>query len=173
MDPMPLRTRLLWMLPVALTVLLVDQLSKAWAVAHLAGRPAQTYLGVLTLTYAENLGAWGSLGAGWSPGLRFLALTAFPMVLLVGVGLHILRDRQATHSDIVALALVIGGGAGNLIDRLQLGHVRDFLYLGYGPIGTNIFNIADSMVMLALPMLLFARRPETHSPADEHRASPE
>lgn len=159
-SPLPLRTRLTLMMPVSLVVLLVDQLSKAWAVSHLAGHPPRTYLGILTLTYAENLGAWGSLGAGWTPTLRFAALTAFPMLLLVGVGIHILRDRLATRTDLVALALVIGGGAGNLIDRLQLGHVRDFLYLGYGPIGTNIFNIADSMVMLALPLLLFGRRPE-------------
>ena len=44
--------------------------------------------------------------------------------------------------------------AGNLMDRFRLGYVQDFLYIGYGPIGTNIFNIADAVVMAGLGILL-------------------
>lgn len=142
------------MLPVTLLLLAADQLSKSWAVAHLEGRPAQTYWGIFTLVYAENMGAWGSLGAGWGASTRWLVLGLLPALVLAGLVVYALREPEISPSEVVACALVVAGGTGNLIDRFTLGYVQDFLYLGYGPIGTNIFNIADAVVMLGLGILL-------------------
>jgi signal peptidase II len=142
------------MVPTTLLLLLCDQWSKAWAVANLQGHPPRTYLAIFTLVYAENRGAWGSMGAGWADQTRWLVLGVLPAVVLVGLAFYALREAEISAPEVAACGLVLAGGAGNLIDRFQLGYVQDFLYIGYGPIGTNIFNVADAIVMLGLGILL-------------------
>lgn len=153
-SPLPLGRRLAIMVPVALLFLVADQASKVWAVAHLKGHPATTYGAIFVLTYAENKGAWGSLGAGWGDFTRWLALGILPALVLLGLVWYALREPLVNSWEIVACGLVVAGGAGNLMDRFRLGYVQDFLYIGYGPIGTNIFNIADAVVMVGLGILL-------------------
>lgn len=150
-----LNQRLAWAVPTLLLLLLVDQASKLWAVQALAGEPPATYFTVLQLVYAENTGAWGSLGAQWGDGARWLILGLLPALFLVGLGYYTLTDRELGRLEVASCAMILAGGAGNLIDRFRLGYVVDFLYLGYGPIGTNIFNIADAVLMLGLFLLLF------------------
>jgi len=65
-------------------------------------------------------------------------------------------DRTATLFRLVSLALVIGGGFGNLLDRASSGVVRDFLNLGAGPVRTGIFNVADACVTLGAFAYLLA-----------------
>jgi signal peptidase II len=68
----------------------------------------------------------------------------------------------------VAIALICGGGIGNLIDRVRFdGLVTDFLNVGAGPLRTGIFNVADMALMLGL-LLFFVRRER-----DEHKSAPE
>jgi signal peptidase II len=136
------------MLPLALLLLGLDQWSKGWAVANVAGQPPRTYWGIFTLIYAENM------GAGWGPQTRWLVLGVLPALVLFGLAVYALKDPEVTSWEVTACALVVAGGAGNLIDRFRLGYVQDFLYMGYGPIGTNIFNVADAVVMLGLGTLL-------------------
>lgn len=146
--------RLAIMVPVALLLLAADQYSKMWAVEHLKGHPATTYWAIFVLTYAENKGAWGSLGAGWGDVTRWVALGVLPALVLLGLVWYALREPLVSAWEIVACGLVVAGGAGNLMDRFRLGYVQDFLYIGYGPVGTNIFNIADAVVMAGLGILL-------------------
>lgn len=152
--PLPLARRLQILVPLSLLLLVLDLWSKSWAVVHVAGHPPRTYWGIFTLVYAENLGAWGSLGAGWASQTRWLVLAVLPAVVLFALAIYALRDPEATPWEVTACALVVAGGAGNLFDRFQLGYVRDFLYVGYGRIGTNIFNVADAVVMTGLGVLL-------------------
>lgn len=152
--PFPLARRLAIMVPLALLLLGLDQWSKGWAVANVAQQPPRTYWGIFTLIYAENMGAWGSMGAGWGPQTRWLVLGLLPALVLFGLAIYALKDPEVTSWEVTACALVVAGGAGNLIDRFRLGYVQDFLYIGYGPIGTNIFNVADAVVMLGLGVLL-------------------
>jgi signal peptidase II len=152
--PLTLTRRLAIMLPVVLLFLGLDQWSKSWAVATLEGHPPRTYGTILTLVYAENRGAWGSLGAAWPDSVRWLVLGLLPAVVLLGLAVYALREVEITGWEVAACGLVVAGGVGNLIDRFTLGYVQDFLYLGYGPIGTNIFNVADAVVMLGLGILL-------------------
>lgn len=150
----PLAHRLMLLLPISVVLLVLDQWSKVWAVANLAGRPPRTYATIFTLTYAENMGAWGGLGSAWAGHIRWLVLGLLPAAVLLGLIVYALRDEEITSWDIVACALVVAGGVGNLLDRFRLGYVQDFLYVGYGRIGTNIFNIADAVVMAGLGILL-------------------
>jgi signal peptidase II len=152
--PLPLTRRLALIVPTALLLLLFDQWSKGWAVAHLKGHPPTTTWAIFTRTYAENMGAWGSMGAGWGATTRWVALGVLPALVLLGLFLYALTDKEISAWEVAACGMVVAGGAGNLLDRFRLGYVQDFLYIGYGPIGTNIFNIADAVVMLGLGILL-------------------
>ena len=67
---------------------------------------------------------------------------------------------------------IISGGVGNLIDRFRLDHVVDFLYLGYGPVGTNIFNIADMGILFGFILVLFRSWALSKS-EDEAESSPD
>lgn len=146
--------RLLFVLFLALFTLGLDQASKIWATAHLANQPAHTYGAVLTLTYSRNYGGWGSLGASWSPGLRSAFFLVLPALFLVGLVFHTVVNEKANRLELAGAALLVAGGAGNLIDRARFGYVQDFLYLGYGPIGTNIFNVADMAILAGIGLLL-------------------
>lgn len=134
----------------------LDQLSKVWAHQSLAGRPPFWVAGVLQFTYCENRGGWGSLGAGWNDLVRSFALLWMPGLILLGVLLYVVRSRHLLPGwQSLALTMVAAGGLGNLLDRQRLGHVVDFLYLGVGPIGTNIFNIADMAVLFGVLIIFF------------------
>ena len=152
--PLPLGRRLALMLPVALLFLVFDQWSKVWAVTYLKGQPPTTYWAIFVLTYAENKGAWGSMGAGWGEWTRWVTLGVLPALVLLGLVWYALKEPSVSAWEVVSCGLVVAGGAGNLMDRFRLGYVQDFLYIGYGPIGTNIFNVADAVVMVGLGILL-------------------
>lgn len=170
MESSTLQQRLLWALPLFCAVFGIDQLSKYWAVQHLAGHEPRLYLGVLKLTYAENRGAWGSLGANWNEQVRWFVLVLLPCLLLLGLGLYML-SRQLGRYEISAYTLILAGGLGNQIDRIRLNHVVDFLYIGYGPVGTNIFNIADAVLLTGIGMLLWASRATSSESAGTNECS--
>lgn len=149
-----------------------DQVTKALAREHLARRPPLTYLdGTVRLQYTENAGAFLSLGSGLPEGLRFWVFTVFTAVALVAlVGFVVVRRELSTFAR-VALALIIGGAAGNLIDRVwNHGFVVDFLNLGIGSVRTGIFNVADVAIVAGGAMLLLVRH--EHRPPDEAAVPP-
>lgn len=123
-----------------------DQATKIAARAKLRGAPPREY-GVLTLVYAENAGAFLSLGASLP---RMVRRVLFDGLVTVGLGLaawFLFTGRVRERGDDVALALIIAGGVGNLIDRIRFGgHVTDFLYLRAGPLHTGVFNVADMAI---------------------------
>jgi signal peptidase II len=151
-------------------LLLADQISKFWAIESLAGAPARHYLGgVFTLTYAENTGGWGSLGASWSPLVRRITLIIAPAAVLFGLGIYLVKTEKFDWWRAVGYIGIVSGGVGNLIDRFRLDHVVDFLYIGYGPVGTNIFNIADMGILFGFILVLFRswKLSKSDSVADE------
>lgn len=137
-------------------ILALDQLSKIWATMTFGdGQPARWYFGVLKLTYAVNPGGWGSLGANWSPGVRTFALLVVPAIVLLFLAIYALREKEMDWIQSAGYVIVVSGGLGNLIDRYRFQHVVDFLYIGYGPVGTNIFNVADMAVLLGIGFLIY------------------
>ena len=146
--------RLIFVLLLALFTLGMDQASKVWATAQLANQPPHTYAAVLTLTYSRNYGGWGSLGANWNPGMRNAFFLVLPALFLVGLVIHTVTNAKVNRWELAGAGMLVAGGAGNLIDRARFGYVQDFLYLGYGPIGTNIFNVADMAIQVGICLLL-------------------
>ncbi len=111
--------------------------------------------GSVRLVYVENTGAFLSLGADWSPAWRFTLLTlgcSFTLLALMGT---LLAQRKALTHEVMAWALVLGGGLGNVIDRLARdGRVIDFVQLSLGTLHTGVFNVADVALMAGAVWLL-------------------
>ncbi|HEY0256087.1 MAG TPA: signal peptidase II [Candidatus Methylacidiphilales bacterium] len=140
--------RLLFYL-VTIGVLVVDQLTKAWASASL--RPVETVTlipGFFNLTYVRNTGIAFGMFAG--QGL----LVALFMIVLGGVALYYTRGLNwAVREPNVIGGFLIGGAIGNLADRSRLGYVVDFfdVHLGDSPaLHWPVFNVADSMICIAV-----------------------
>jgi signal peptidase II len=146
--------RLSIFLPIFLVTLLSDQWTKIWAVEALKGRPPKFYFfGLIQILYAENRGAWGNLGAEWPEFLRFGFLIALPLLILIGMGGYTLSFRELHKREIIAFSCITAGGLGNLIDRIRYDFVVDFMYMGYGKLATNVFNIADVVIMTGFGFL--------------------
>src|SRR3954447_519311 len=130
---------------IALTIAL-DQGSKALARRTLMnGEPV--HRGVLTLLHTENQGAFLSLGSELPPNLRHLIFDGLVSIGLMVAAFVLFTGRMQPGTDDIAIALIVGGGAGNLIDRFRLGgRVTDFIFLQAGPLHTGVFNIADMAI---------------------------
>lgn len=152
-----MKTRLMTLLLVSIPCVVIDQASKYWATATLKDQPGQSYLdGIFRMQYALNPGAWGGIGDSLPLPMRKLVFTIGVGIFLAILTWYILSK---VHPKLVTLGLsfILAGGIGNLIDRALYGHVVDFLYLGYEPIGwlhTNIFNVADMAIMAGGGILL-------------------
>lgn len=155
-------------LSVALGCVGCDQASKLLAGQSLAGRGPLSYLGgTLRLQYAENPGAFLSLGAGMPEGWRYGLFTLLVGIFLAGLLVYLLRANGSGWPATVALSLVLGGGVGNLIDRIaHQGRVIDFLNMGIGSLRTGVFNIADLAITcgaLCYALLLCRRTKSSQS----------
>jgi signal peptidase II len=137
-----------------------DRVTKQAATTWLTpGDPVSILGDALRLELVHNPGAFLSLGAQLDPVVRdVLFLGLAPLALLVLVTWFI-RERATALPQLFALALVAGGGLSNWIDRLlNAGVVTDFLSLGWGPLRTGIFNVADLLIMLGVAMLAWSLR---------------
>lgn len=134
----------------------MDQLTKALARVYLAHRPPVLLWGDLVrLTYDENPGAFLGLGSTLPPALRVIFFGILASLLLVGVAAYVLTSADLSPGGAAAVSLLVGGGLGNLIDRvLHGGRVTDFANVGIGELRTGIFNLADVMIMAGIGWLL-------------------
>lgn len=136
-------------LGVAATVIVVDQLSKAWLVASVAVGDIVSVLGDLVrLVQSQNSGALFGL-------FRDQAIL-FALVSIGVIGLIVLYHARSGRSLYlsIALGLLLGGAIGNMIDRLRLGYVVDWVDVGLGSIRFWTFNVADSAITIAILMLV-------------------
>lgn len=126
-----------------------DQATKAFAVRTLQDAEPRSYCGdMLRFEYAENPGGFLSLGGDLPKPVRrgiFLVFGGGLMVLVAG---YLFSKRHGSPAMFAALALMLAGGIGNLIDRLTNdGLVTDFINVGVGQVRTGIFNVADMALM--------------------------
>ena len=146
---------------------LVDQTTKAWAVRRLRlGHDVTLVPRLLDLSYAENPGiAFGQLQEGGAWG-RWL-LVALACAAVVAVLTYFFRTPRQDDRVLGACALLLAGIAGNVTDRIRLGHVVDFIALHAGQYHWPNFNVADAAicagaVLLALDLILEGRRKTSH-----------
>lgn len=131
-----------------------DRVTKHIAATTLADTPGRSFLAdTLRLEYAENTGAFLSLGADWPRPIRTAVFGVSNAVLLVVVAVVAVRGRWPRMA-LLGVALFVAGGASNLLDRVAYGMVIDFMNVGVGPLRTGIFNVADVAIMLGAGILL-------------------
>lgn len=177
--PLMPRSRILAVTFLVALTLVLDQWTKAWARAVLAvAAPREYFGGLLTLLYAENSGAFLSLGARMPELARTMVFTGLVVIALVVATWVLVTGRVTQRGDAYALALLIGGGIGNVIDRIaRHGRVTDFIYLSAGPLHTGVFNVADmaitgAVLWLAVTSARSTPRPPEPSPTGEDRPAP-
>ena len=141
-------------LAAAAAVVIIDQLSKAAVLGFFAGSPLGAHEAIapffnLVLTYNRGI----SFGLFNTPGGMNALL--FPLLAAVIVTLLILWLRRVESPFLaVAIGLVIGGAVGNVIDRVRLGAVVDFLDFYVGAWHWPAFNVADSAICLGVAAML-------------------
>ena len=108
----------------------------------------------LILTNVENTGAMLGFGQNLPPTLKIILLQVLPIMVLLILLFRILKKTNLNKWLILAFAFVIGGGIGNLIDRIAYGSVTDFFQIKLGFLRTGIFNMADVSVTLGVLLLL-------------------
>lgn len=149
MAGMPRLRALLIVAAVALLVVVVDQASKALARGGFTlGHKVTVIPGWLWFRLASNTGATLGLGSGHNELFAALAL-----IIIVAIAVLALRGNVGGVLGIAALGAVAGGAVGNLVDRVRLGSVTDFIEVRYWP---TDFNLADAAIRLGVVLFLVA-----------------
>lgn len=151
-------------LGLAALVLTLDQLTKAWLVSYLAPGQSVNVLGdYVRLVHSQNNGGLFGLLSGQA--------TVFGLISIVVIGLIVVYHARAGGGRYlsITLGLLLGGALGNLVDRLRLGYVVDFVDAGLGDLRWYTFNVADAGISFSLLLLLAASIwPQvTRRPADD------
>lgn len=153
-----------WFFSLIVLVIAADQATKKLAVVWLRDRSQSITIipKLFSLTYAENRGV--AFGMEFAPPIVLLLLTG---VITAAILFYVIRANNRTALFLTSFALIIGGGIGNMIDRITIGRVVDFLYFdlynGYlfGKYVAlwPIFNVADSAISIgACLLIIFHKR---------------
>ena len=128
---------------------LIDQITKWVVVDQLPPYKSVSVLGsVVRFTHIKNpMAAWG-IPIGGTLSLVLLPVAIFVVILIY-------RFKARTPAERVALALVIGGAAGNLVDRIRWGSVIDFIDIGVGSLRWPVFNLADAWVTIGIILIFY------------------
>lgn len=133
----------------AAVVILIDQLTKAVASARLfMGQPVALLGNTVRFTLVHNTGAAFGLFPGSRLPFIVISLLAIAVVLYL-----FLRETYRSLANRILLGCILGGAIGNLIDRVRLGWVVDFIDIGVGTVRWPVFNVADSAVTLGVLFL--------------------
>ena len=153
--------RIVWPLLVTALIIISDQITKAFIIEWLKPQGTVSIIGdLLRLTFVTNSG----VAFGMLTGMPYVL--TIPIVILIGVIMYYLvKTLGQSFLLTLALTLELGGALGNLIDRIRLGYVVDFVKFPYWP----AFNVADSCVVigaigLAFVLLWQDRKPPAASP---------
>lgn len=147
----------------------LDRITKVIARDRLeSAPPISLFGGIVRLDYVENPGAFLGLGSGLSETTRFWIFSVLVGGFLVGLFLYVLINRRLSVIEVAAFSLILGGGLGNLIDRVLYDYVIDFLVVGIGRLRTGVFNVADLAITAGVGLLFLrqvrsARRQELQS----------
>ena len=143
-------------LPVSIFVAVADQVSKLAILSSLQiGENIPVIPGFFNFTLAFNRGAAFGFLSDVPDGLRQALLGVATIIALGAVAYFLIHEHYSDRIAQTSLAMVIGGAVGNVIDRVRLGHVVDFLDFYIKDIHYPAFNIADSCICIGVVLLFF------------------
>lgn len=141
----------------ALLVVTLDQLSKLWIIDNMSQKPSHVLIeDFLRLRYTKNTGAAFGIFQGGT-----LVLSIAAIAIIGAIFFSATRMGSINRFTTLSMGLIVGGALGNLVDRLRLGYVVDFIEV-YGPriqVGNSIytwpvFNVADSAITVGVILLV-------------------
>ena len=149
------RPQIIMSLGIFFTNYFLDRFTKYIAVEFLKGNGSISFFNnKFVLVYAENTGAFLSLGRNWSIYAKYAVLLIIPIFICI-TGLLYLMVKEEKKYRIIICSCIIGGGIGNLVDRLfNEFTVIDFMNFGIGKIRTGILNVADISVTFGIIILI-------------------
>lgn len=148
-----------------------DQGTKFLARHYLQDRNTVHVIGsYVILTYAENKGAFLGLGSVIPKPLRVTLLGIVPLLVLIVLFVYVLRSKDMRLLTLAGFGCILGGGVGNIAERLIRGYVVDFLNFGIGRLRTGILNIADLSVFVGVILVAFTLK--KHEPTDSESVAP-
>ncbi len=158
-----------WMI-IAVVIVALDQATK-WAIIEWVALYDRVPINdFLNLTHQRNYGAaWSILAdaGGWQRWFFIALATVVSLVLVVWSW----KERRAGSTMLIAgLALVLGGAVGNLVDRVVLGYVTDFIQVWFGSWAFPSFNVADTGITIGAGLLIldsFLAKPEEETKTEE------
>lgn len=142
-------------------IVIFDQLTKIWIrnTFVYGGQPLEVIPGFFNLVYVRNPGAaWGMFGG------KQVILISLSVVVFILLAVFHRRVLNPTLDHKIALGLILGGILGNLIDRIKLGWVTDFLDFHVGMHHWPSFNIADSSICIAVGLYILSSLWHPHHP---------
>ena len=157
---------------ITIPVILLDQATKLFVQAHMALYESIAIIpNYLDITYTLNPGAAFSMLADAPPWVREAFLLTMACAAIVVLTVLILRATRISINSI-AFALILGGAAGNLIDRALRGRVIDFMRAHYYDLNYPIFNVADSAISIGVVLIIlvsfFGHDDEAEAPKPNH-----
>jgi signal peptidase II len=129
-----------------LLVFLIDRISKWWALSYLTAHGATRINALFSIQETYNRGIAFGMFQGIGPVIGWLTIA-----VVVGMFVYLLRLSENTKLVKIGLALLIGGALGNLVDRILVGKVLDFIET---PLRPGIFNVADVAINLGIILIL-------------------
>lgn len=108
----------------------------------------------ITLQHVENTGAFLSMGDNLSGVLRLLLLNILPLIAVIAGLVYILIKPDMKPIPLLGIIMIIGGGFGNIYDRIARGSVTDFFHINFVIFQTGVFNVADMSIMAGMFIIL-------------------
>jgi len=149
-------------------VVVLDQATK-WLLVRSIGLHDYVTLvdGLLSLSHVHNRGAAFGILSDWDLPYRSVLLATLSLVALAAIAAYFWRLPAGARLPRLALALVLGGAIGNLIDRARLGYVVDFIHVYWREHQWPDFNVADSAITVGVTLLVLdILRSPGEAPAD-------
>jgi len=163
----------IWSIGILLAVVVLnigcDQVTKDIARKQLEyGYEVEVIGNYLILVKVENTGAFLGMGSEMNDTLKVILLNGLPLVVLLALMGYVFYKKDLSIWLIVAIAFIVGGGIGNIIDRFLYGSVTDFMHIDLVIARTGVFNMADVSVMVGTGMLLVdsLRKPKVTEEAE-------
>jgi len=152
----------------------LDQLLKWLADTRLKGAGTVRIIGdFVVLVYARNPGAFLSIGDKLVQPWRTILLVILPVIVLGAFVAIFLRKKRLGGRDLALLSLLLGGGLGNILDRIFHGEVTDYLLFQLTPrIRTGVMNAADLYILAVVIIIVLEtfKKPETEKAGAEEKA---
>lgn len=151
MDKGQSKTALIWIW-ISILLVMLDQYSKFWMSSHLALHESWDLIPHVRLFLSHNQGAAFSFLAA-QPLLAFYFFSSFSVLVIIGLLIWLYRAPASSRLFSIAITLIIGGAIGNLIDRIHLGFVVDFIDIYVEDWHWPTFNVADIAICMGAVLL--------------------